>query len=108
MCWDHVKINVHTKYTLNKQYQQMKHDIDIFQHATTQTMFEKASNLFVQRWMDLDQEYAACIEKTWINSSIMAGSMAEHNILSLIMHLNLTTILSKIWSKERRLNWHFS
>lgn len=47
MCWDHIKINVHTKYTLNKQYQQMKHDIDIFEHATTVTMFEKASNLFV-------------------------------------------------------------
>lgn len=69
MCWAHVKRNIHTKYNRNKHYKQMKFDIDNLQLSMTETMFENASKLFLEKWTKIDPEFAAYMDNAWITSS---------------------------------------
>jgi hypothetical protein len=110
MCWAHVKANVDKKLNMIKDKKiraQIEQEIDVMQTATEKDIFDQASKLFFEKWLNTYEqgvsEFCDYFKKNWIkiNSNWFEGASQKTPSTNNGLEAINRTIKSEITKYER-------
>lgn len=68
-CWYHVKKNVRDKSKKLENGEEMLADLNRVQLCPDENVFGVASNLFIEKWSKIDQNFTSYFNKQWLNEN---------------------------------------